>query len=393
MYRLQPIAIQIKGILSVSVLRAFTMALLSPVFAFYLKEYLHTDFHVSLIYTFSYLFSLIATIFGSVIVEYLQKRKTIVLSLILYALVIFGFTVFESSPSIVILFILYTFLFTVLFFAISLYIDKLSTASNLATHFGENGMLTNFSWIVGPMLGGFIASQLSYNEVFMIASLFALIALLIFIFSEPKERHKHHHHVYILRNIRSFFKNKKLRGAYIQAIGFCIFYGASALNPLFFEEIGASVAQIGLYLGLSTIPWIILELPVGKWADRTHKEYRLFIATYAILVPALILLGLSRNPLLAFFFLTVTSAATALSETTVLSSFYRLVKKNDVEKSSVFLTYPNLGIFIGTLFASVILSVTKMHVVYIILGVFMVPFFINALKSRTWVSKASNSKG
>lgn len=381
MERLRPLSIQLKGILSVSVLRALTMAILSPIFALYLKQFVHTDFSVSLIYAFSYLFSLIATIYGSVIVERLQKQKMMVTALILYALVIFAFAFSNSSHAAIFLFILYTFLFSLLFFAISLYIDHLSSKANLATHFGENGTLTNISWIIGPMLGGFIASAMSYTEVFVIASLFAFIALLVFIFSEPVERsHPHHHHVYILKNIKAYFSDTFLRRSYFQGLGFSIFYGAAALTPLFFKEIGASVSAIGIFLGLSALPWILLELPIGRWADRTHKERTLFIATYLMLIPALFLFGFSKLPIFAFIFLTITSIATALSETTTLSNFYRKISKQNIGFSSVFLTYPVLGLFLGTVYSTVILSFASLKTLYIVLGVLLIPFLINALR-------------
>lgn len=388
MQRLYSLSTRFKGILSVSVLRALTMAILSPIFALYIKQFVNSEFIVSIIYTVSYLFSLFATIYGSVIIEKLQKRKTMVVGLLLYTVVILLLSFSQNSSSAVLLFVLYTFLFSLLFFGISLYIDHLSTNKNLATHFGENGTLTNISWIVGPMLGGFIAELLSFKEVFLIASLFAFIALLVFIFSQPPERkHLHHHHVYIFKNIRSFFSDAFMRRSYFHGLGFVIFYGALALTPLFFKDLGASVSQIGLFLGFSAIPWIALELPIGKWADKTHKELKLFSYTYLLLVPALILFGFSTSYYTACIFLLITSVATALSETTTLSHFYRHVPKNDIANSSVFLTYLSLGLFLGTLYTTIALSQTNLGMTYVVLGFLLIPFLINSYRLKSVTPK------
>jgi len=389
--RLATISQQLRGILIVSLLRALSSALLSPIIALFLKQFFPTDFLVSLIITFSYLFDVIATVYSSVIIEYLQKRKTMILGLVLYTVVLILFTISESSHAVLLLFVLYSFLFTLLFFGISMYIDKLSSRENIAKNFGENGVLLNIGWVVGPMLAGLIAEKFSFIEVFLLASLFSFIALLIFVFSEPAERrHPEHHHVYIFRNIKNFFRADLTRRLYWTGLGFSIFYGASAMIPLQLMHLGGTISQIGIIIGLASLPWIILELPVGKWADKTKKEPRLFFLTYTLLAPAIFLLGLVRSLPLAFIFLLLTSVATALSETTIQSYFYRKFPQNSISLVSVFLTYSSFGLFLGTCLTTVALTIMPLSSFYMLLGVLLIPFIINALRLEK--STLSNPK-
>lgn len=385
MKRIQSLSIQIRGILSITLLRALSGALLSPIIALYIKQFVKTNFLVSLILTFSYLISVISVIYGSFIIEKLQKRKTMIFSLIGYSLVLLFFAANTSSSGMIFFFVIYTLLFSLLQLNISLYIDHFSNKKNLATNFGRNGVLGNIGWIVGPILGGLLAQQLSFIEVFLLSSLFAFLALIIFVFSEPPEHLRHnnvHHHVHIRQNIVGFFKNRFLRSMYVNALGFNIMYGAMFLAPLFFRELGADVTLIGFFMGLMAVPWIILEIPVGKIVDKKHNEKKFFIIGYILLLFALIFFGVTKNYYIAFVFLFLTSVSTSFIEQTIFPLFYRYVPETAVPLSSVFLTNSGFGLFIGTLLSTIALTCLSLGTFYILLGISMTFFVVNAIRMR-----------
>jgi MFS family permease len=383
MQRLQSLSIQLRGILTVSLLRALSIAILSPITALFLKQFVHTDNAVSWIITLSYVFGAFSSVYGSLIIERLQKRKTMVIGLLLFSLVILCLSVSSNSSTVVFLFIIYTFLLIMLQFNISLYIDHFSSQRNVATHFGTNGVLTNIGWLVGPMIGGLLAQSFSYLAVFLIASLFAFIALVVFILSEPPERPRHeHHHIQIAKNIKQFFANPFLRQLYFNGLGINIFYGTFMLIPLLLRELGASVGQIGLFTGLAAIPWVLLEYPAGKWADRTKKEKKLFVFSYALLALSLFCFGVSGSYITAFIFLLLATVATSLIENNILSYFYRFVPESDIGKSSVFLTHISLGYFIGAIVASLCLEIMPLGVFFSFLGILTILFIANASQLR-----------
>ncbi|PIS42009.1 MAG: hypothetical protein COT25_00045 [Candidatus Kerfeldbacteria bacterium CG08_land_8_20_14_0_20_42_7] len=383
MRRIQNISIQIRGILSITLLRALSGALLSPIIALYIKQFVKTNFLVSLILTFSYLISVIAVIYGSFLIEKLQKRKTMMLALIGYSVVLLFFAANTTSSGMIFFFIIYSLLFSLLQLNISLYIDHFSNKKNLATNFGRNGVLGNIGWIVGPILGGLLAQQLSFIEVFLLSSLFAFLALVIFVFSEPPEhlRHKQtHHHVHIRQNLVGFFKNRFLRSMYINSLGFNIMYGSMFLAPLFFKELGADITLIGFFMGFMALPWIILEIPIGKIVDKKHNEKKFFIIGYTLLLFALILFGLTKNYYIAFAFLFLTSISTSFIEQTIYPLFYRYVPETAVPLTSVFLTNSGFGLFLGTLISTIALTFLGLGTFYVLLGVGMIFFIINALR-------------
>ncbi|MFA5030146.1 MAG: MFS transporter [Patescibacteria group bacterium] len=385
MERLQTISIRVRGILSITLLRALSGALLSPIISLYIKQFVDSDVLVSVILTCSYLFGVISLIYGSYIIEKLQKRKTMILSLIAYCVVLLLFASNNSSSGMILFFVIYTFLFTLLQLNISLYIDHFSNKKNIATNFGKNGVLGNIGWIIGPILGGLLAAQFSFIEVFLLSSLFAFLALIIFVFSEPPEhlRHKNlHHHVHIRQNIVGFFKNSFLRRMYINSLGFNIMYGSMFLAPLFFKELGADITLIGFFMGLMAIPWIILELPIGKIADKKHNEKRMFTWGYILLFITLIGFGISKNYYMAFAFLFFTSVATSFIEQTIFPLFYRYVPESAIPISSVFLTHNGFGLFLGVLLPTLALTIMGLGTYYALLGVLMLVFIINSLRLK-----------
>ena len=396
MQRLKIVSERLRGLFAVSFLRACASAIISPIIALYLKQFLFSDVMVSIIFLLANGVSIFATIYGSYIIERLQRRKSMIISLLFFCLTFMLFSFVTHVPSIIFIFIIYTFLLELLVFNIIVYIDHFSSQASLGKWYGSNGVVTNLGWFIGPLLGGFIAATFNYITVFIIASLFAFLALLVFIFSEPSEQKTHyHHHKHLLKTIVPFFKKTFFRRAFLVGFGINMLYGTFLLLSLFFAHLNTPIAYIGLYLGFAAIPWIILEFPVGVWADRTKKEPLLFIICYAVLGILLPLFGIARLPSVAFIILCCLTSSTALVEASVVSFFYRHCKESEIEYAGVFMTHPSIGLFAGSLFSTLFLLFLPISYLFIFLAIPMAIFLIVSLalfRSTPEPSRASTVK-
>lgn len=385
MKRLVTISTQLRGVFSVSLLRSLASAVLSPIFALYIKQFVHSDQYVSTVIALSYLVGIIASVFGSTIIAKLQKKKTMILALLFFTSVLLVFPLVRTSSIMILFYLIYTFLFTILLFNTSLYIDHFSSRSNLSTHFGENGVITNLGWFIGPILGGFIAKEFSYVEVFLFASFFALLGLIIFIFSESgvKDTKPYHpHHLYIRKNMSAFLKNPVLRRMYLNGLGINIFYGTYMLIPVFLLSQGASISQIGIITGFSAIPWILCEYPIGRIADRKANEPWFFVIGYVLLGISLMYFGMTTIPFQAFMFLFAMIIGTSFIENTVFSYYYRYIPETEIETTSVFLTHWSFGYFVGIVLAVIALSFMSLATFFSLLGVLMLLFALNAFRLK-----------
>lgn len=375
---------QFRGMLLVSLMRAISFALLSPVIALALKEYLGTDAAVSRIMMLAYCIAIFSTIVGSWIFTKIGRRTGMIFSLAAYIVFLLSFAASSHIAILISSLILYTFMFSLLQLGISQYIDHLSTKRNLATHFGENGTLVNLGWILGPALGGLLASTYSYRAVFVLSALVVFVSLILFIFFEPKDSHPKKKNRVERAHIhaRAFFKNPFFRKVYLLGLGINIVYGALILGPLFFQELGASVQQIGLYFALMAIPWIVLEFPIGALADKKKNEPTLFLLSYLIITIAIFGFGQSNLPTLAAVFLIGIAIGTSLLETTIFSYYYRYVPESEEKMTGVFLTHPNVGIFIGTLLPSILLSFMSLGTFFSLLALILLLFVGIAMRFK-----------
>jgi MFS family permease len=170
--------------------------------------------------------------------------------------------------------------------------------------FGIFGSAFNAAFLLGPPLGGLLASA-GYGNVFITAMVFRLVgvALVLALLREPGS-HTLSQPEPLLDTPRAGLFTLPLVGAYVLAFGDYLWLGFDlSLYPIWMRhQLHASLVTIGLGATAWAIPNVILSPLGGRIADRTRRSWLILLAGLAQ-VPLYITYGfLSLLPVLLTLF-------------------------------------------------------------------------------------------
>lgn len=164
--------------------------------------------------------------------------------------------------------------------------------------YGFFGACFNFGFLLGPAVGGLLAS-VEYTSAFWGAALCRLVALVIVLLFTPGAQA----HASLATASGRFggaprraIFSLPLVGAYILAFGDYLYLGFDlALMPLWMHDhLGASVAVIGLAYIAWAIPGVIVAPLGGRIADRNRRS-RLILIFGLAQVPVYVVYGLAST--------------------------------------------------------------------------------------------------
>lgn len=331
---------------------------------------------VGLIYTATYLVAFILALYFHRLIEKTGVYEAIKGLVVAAALTRVGVAIFANSVlSVPILMIdlIVGFLLTA---SLDLYLEHLSENSITGWIRGLFLALVNFAWLASP----FLATQLNSNFGFNVVYLAGGLALLPFIWIAfdhliPMPRREYHHSG-IFTTIKHLYRaGGETRMADISrviSLDFLLqfFYALMVVYlPLLLQAQGFSWTQIGAILTIMFIPFVVLDLALGRVADRVGEK-ELIIAGLAVAgLATLVIPFLTTSSVLiwgAVLFATRCGAATI--ELMKESYLFKRVDSEDI--GIIFLSrgmYP-LSYIVAPLVASAILVVGDIPIIFAILG-------------------------
>ncbi len=256
-----------------------------------------------------------------------------------------------------------------------------SKKKELAKNEGLIYTFLNLGWIIGPLIGAYIASKYSVYSVFIASSLFIFVALFVFSFSKFKEdRVRLVEHKDVFRNLLNYFRNKKRIIAYIiggSATGWWILI--YLFMPLFIINSGFGAKTIGLFLFLITIPLILLEYRFGKLTQR-YGYRKMFLIGSLIVFVFSVLSFFTVNIYYIFSFLILASFGMALLEPTSDAYFLSIISRKEIDRFlGPYNTSKEIFQIIGKFLPSLALLFLPFKSVFLIFALFTLMVFLASL--------------
>lgn len=365
-------------IYALSFLTALGVAIIEPFLALYAETLVPLSY-VGLFISLSFVISILANLFGSAIIRRLHEQRSLILGLGMATLALFLMGFVGHIAALVVVFAFYTFAITLVWFNVHLYVKHNSDAQHLSGNEGKLGVFVNLGYVLAPFIGGAVASTFDLPAIFVASALITLIAFIMFLEIKPYDQElvpesKEH----FWGSVRNYFADKELGKIFVALFGLRFLYAIWYFLPVLLTDKGLSVAHLGLVYSLSAIPWVLLEYPVGKMADR-RGERMFIIIGFAILSLVGFLYGFAPSLpwIIAGLFIGVIGSS--FIEQTVFSAFFRRSGDRDVERLSVLRTAMGLGQVLGPLLASLLISLAPLPFLFTFSGLLSLLFLANAL--------------
>ncbi len=329
---------------------------------------------VGLIYTISSVITIIAFVFIPSLLKKIGNYKTIVIILLLELASLLGLA-FLDAPWLLIGFFMLSFIAIALInFNMDVFLEKLSTHNEMGRVRGFFLTSGNTAWIVGQVGAGLLLTQGDeYWRIYIAAAMLIIpvIFILMYRFDTFKDPEYVRHPFF--KTVLEIWRSKDVLGSFIIQFIQQFFYAWMIIYaPIYLHEyIGFSWEQIGIMFSIMLLPFVIFDIPMGRYIDRTHREKGILALGFLCMAisTASIPYIQSKSIVVWTLILVATRIGASLVEIGSEAHFFRHINPTSIHIMSVYRTMRPWAYCIAPIIATIILYFTESYYgIFIVLG-------------------------
>jgi MFS transporter, DHA1 family, multidrug resistance protein len=371
----------------ISLLTNLSIALVVTIWAIYLESILKNISYVGFLTGFLTFIGIFASILFVPFIEKNNKPRLFVIAGLIFALTYLLFSVVSNVLLVISLGLLMTLASVIKINSFGIIVRDKSKDSAVSKNVGLIYTFFNISWVIGPVIAGFLAERYGIRNVFIISAAIMIISVSLFkMFSIKDERTTKKIDKNFLKLVLNFLKNKDRRLIYILSGGISFWNTLVYIYlPILIIQSAGNDLVVGYFLSGVTIPLIALEYYFGKLTGKIGFK-KIFFRGYSILAISAISCFFISNLYAILGIIILGGIGIAMLESTTESYFFDIVKKNQRDK---YYGPYNTTIEINTLLSSIILAGVLLFLpfkfVFLIVGIFMATLAFLSLKIRNIV--------
>ena len=330
---------------------------------------------VGVVFALASLTAVAALLIAPKIFRRIGGYKFLVLIAVLDALSFFTIAILEDTWAVILVFIIGFSLNTLIMFSLDEILKIFSTDSKTGEIRGTYLSLSNLSWIVAQLaialfLGNF-SFRVIYLSSFVVMILFSAICLYrLKNIPDPK-----YDTARSLSYVKKFFQHGNLRLAYKLNFLVQFFYSWMLIyTPIYlYSHLGFSWKEIGFIFMIMLIPFLIIPIRMGKYADKIGERKMLM---FGFIVMGFFSLSLFfagvHSVILWAFLLFCTRVGAATTEAMSDTYFFKHIRPENEEFVGVYRSAMPVADIVGPLLAFLLLLVLpSLNFLYIILSAIM----------------------
>lgn len=249
-------------------------------------------------------------------------------------------------------------------FSLDLFLESASHDETTGTTRGLFLTIGNLAWVIAPLGVGFLLTNGDYWKVYIVSAalmlpVWYLVAERLHFYPDPSYTESR-----FWKSARAIFANKNTRRVFISDLLLWFFYAwMDIYTPLYLHAyVGFSWQAIALIFVVMLLPFIFLQYPLGRLADKYFGEKELLIGGFLIMSLSTLFIGLSpvlTAPLMiawmAALFVTRIGASTV--EVMDETYFFKQVNSADAHLLGFYRNTAPLGLLIAPLSAAIIFEI------------------------------------
>ncbi|MEJ2658403.1 MAG: MFS transporter, partial [Desulfobacterales bacterium] len=182
------------------------------------------------------------------------------------------------------------------------FVADFSPPTHLGRSYGWYTTALYTSMSIGPAIGGFVAQQSGFLEVFLISGIiiFFTFWVVVFFLSPTHiiigERPKRKENIWII--IRGLLKNRPLLSCWLVTLGGCFALGMFiTFLPLHAQNQNLALWQIGLVFAVQGISNAVSRIPFGQLSDKVKDRSLLVVIGLIGFAASMAGFGISKHPI------------------------------------------------------------------------------------------------
>lgn len=307
------------------------------------------------------------------ILHKLGNLKTSLLLISIQIAVFYGLITATSVDVIIPLFILAMSIVSLIALTVDIFLQRNTEVGHTGSVRGVFMTVINTAWILGPLIGGMLIIDNDYKGVYIGA--FALLFPLLYLVYKNFNNFRDSRYVNFsaLQTLSRIIKNRDMNCIFIINIVLQTFYAwMTVYTPIYLHNtIGFDWKDISIMFTIMLIPFVLVDAPLGKLADKKWGEKEMLAIGFIIMgisTGALVLFGI-KSFLAWAIMLFLTRVGAAIAEVMIETYFFKKVDGKDPEILSMFRITRPLSFFIAPLIATVGLVYTTEKYLFVVLGI------------------------
>jgi len=365
-----------------------TLHVAVPVFvnSTFLSLFLHEDV-LGLIYSAGSILTILSLVAASYSLEKFGNYRTTMLLIAIQIMALLGLILWKEPMFLIFAFLIHFILSTVIGFNADIFLEKYSKDASTGATRGLAYSLMSISWVIAPLLAGFLIGDTeNYWLVYVTSILFLIPAVLVLKNALHGFKDSRYHHLSFYKDILDVVKTKDKRYIFLSGLMLKLFFAWMVIyTPIYLHQhIGFNFKEIGFIFAIMTFAYVIFEWPIGQLADKKLGEKELLATGFIVIAMATGYLSFitEANLLLWAFILFLTRTGAAMVEVTTESYFFKKIDSSDTDDIGFWRMLRPVAYLIAPLLVSPFLLIFDFQYIFLAIGIIMLLGTVFALQIK-----------
>lgn len=259
-------------------------------------------------------------------------------------------------------------------FCLDVFLEDFSP--NTTTGKIRGGYLTTISvaWLISPILSSYILQENNFNNIYTISAFLLIPVIALILFNLRGLAEPRYSRTSFLKSFGEAWADRNIKAILISQFLLQFFYAWMIIyTPIYLHEvINFDWKTIGIMFSIMLIPFVILDAPLGRLADK-HGEKKMLTIGFCIIALATFLIAFftDHNVIVwtALLFLSRIGAATI--ETMVETYFFKKIDATKTNLISFSRMMRPFAYILSPIIATILFAVFDMQGLFIFLGFLM----------------------
>ena len=341
----------------------------------YLSEFLPEKL-VGLVYTIG---SILAVILLIQLPKLLRRYGNFHVSLVIFSLEILAVVSLVMTQNPIFIFIAMVLnlgLMRIIGFNHDIFLESESRDDDTGSIRGFLLSIVNLAWVISPVLAVIVLGSDNYFRLYLVSAAVALPILLMIIYKFRNFKDPVYDQVPFLKTLKTMFVKANIRRVVITNILLRFFYSWMVIyTPIYLKEhVGFEWSEIGIIFTIMLVPFVILEAPLGRIADKYLGEKEILSLGFFIIAISTAYLSFIDGGSLMIWAIALFLTRVGASMIEVMSEtyFFKKIDGSDSNILSVFRMTGPLSYIIGPAVATAFLYFIDIQYLFLTLGIIMI---------------------
>ncbi len=327
---------------------------------------------VGLIFSLASLASIIALHFIPRALKALGDFRATLIFLALEVSVYFGLALLKDPLILIVLFIASYVLLYLISFDLDLIVERFTRDEATGSVRGIYLTSANVAWVLSPILAAGILTNNEYWKVFLAAAFFLIPALVIFARTLEHFKDPRYHTAPFIQTARAVWRQRDLRSIFLVSFILQFFFTCMLIyTPLYLhEQLGFPWGDIGIILSVMLVPFLLIEGPFGRLADKLLGEKEMLVVGFVVMATATALMSFVTDTSFLTWaaLLFMTRVGAALIEIMSETYFFKKIDSKDADIVSLQRSVRPFAGVVAPLLATALLPFIPLQYFFVILG-------------------------